>query len=325
MVLKTLLIISIILQLIAAIIAIRLTRTTKYNVAWMLFSFALLMMCMFRLHEFMQVTVGREWRLPPYFMAWAGVITSLCLAVGLFYINKIITSVRRLNYQRKLTERRILNTVLRTEEKERLHFSKELHDGLGPLLSSAKMSLGELSKSCTSQEDAQLIANTSYVIEEAIRSIREISNKLSPHTLNTFGLAKAVGSFINTTLSINAKRGIAIDFRTNLRTECFDPNIEVILYRVIGELVSNSLKHSGATQLTLDMQYADDTITIDYADNGKGFDPEAVIDTGMGLSNITSRIQSLKGTISIESARTQGMHAHISVNVKHTDERAKKL
>ena len=325
MVLKTLLIISIILQLIAAIIAIRLTRATKYNVAWMLFSFALLMMCMFRLHEFMQVTVGREWRLPPYFMAWAGVITSLCLAVGLFYINKIITSVRRLNYQRKLTERRILNTVLRTEEKERLHFSKELHDGLGPLLSSAKMSLGELSKSCTSQEDAQLIANTSYVIEEAIRSIREISNKLSPHTLNTFGLAKAVGSFINTTLSINAKRGIAIDFRTNLRTERFDPNIEVILYRVIGELVATSVKHSGASPLTIVMQYADDTITIDYADNGKGFDPEAVIDTGMGLSNITSRIQSLKGTISIESARTQGMHAHISVNVKHTDERAKKL
>ena len=325
MVLKTLIIISIILQLIAVVIAIRLTRATKYNVAWMLFSFALLMMCMFRLHEFIQVTAGREWQLPPYFMAWIGAVTSLCLAVGLFYINKIITSVRRLNYQRKLTERRILNTVLRTEEKERLHFSKELHDGLGPLLSSARMSLGELSKSCTSEKDAQLIANTSYVIEEAIRSIREISNKLSPHTLNTFGLAKAVGSFINTTLSINSQRGIAIDFRTNLRTERFDPNIEVILYRVIGELISNSLKHSGATQLTLDKQYADDTITIDYTDNGKGFDPEAVIDTGMGLSNITSRIQSLKGAITIESVRTQGMHAHISVNVKHTDERAKKI
>ena len=73
------------------------------------------------------------------------------------------------------------------------------------------------------------------------------------------------------------------------------------------------------------MEDADDAVTVDDADNGKGFVPEAVIDPGMGLSNITSRIQSLKGTISIESARTQGMHAHISVNVKHTDERAKKL
>ena len=59
------------------------------------------------------------------------------------------------------------------------------------------------------------------------------------------------------------------------------------------------MKHSGATLLTLGLTYADDTVTIDYSDNGKGFDTAAVLDTGMGLSNITSRIQSLKGTVEI--------------------------
>lgn len=102
---------------------------------------------------------------------------------------------------------------------------------------------------------------------------------------------------MNKTISINPNRNVEIRFDTNLKTERFDPNVEVILYRVIGELINNSMKHSGATLLTLGLTYADDTVTIDYSDNGKGFDTAAVLDTGMGLSNITSRIQSLKGTV----------------------------
>ena len=112
-----------------------------------------------------------------------------------------------------------------------------------------------------------------------------------------------------------------IRFDTNLKTERFDPNVEVILYRVIGELINNSMKHSGATLLTLGLTYADDTVTIDYSDNGKGFDTAAVLDTGMG----PSRIQSLKGTVEITSERGKGMSAHISVNVGHSDERRQKL
>ena len=325
MILQGLIIISIALQLVAAAVAIRLTRLTKYNISRMLFTLGLVLMCMIRLSEYIYVVGGREWSLPPNFMAWVGVVTSLCFAVGMFYVGKIIYSTRRLNYQRKLTERRILTTVLRTEEKERLNFSKELHDGLGPLLSSARMSLGELAKECRSEQDAELIANTAYVIDEAIRSIREISNKLSPHTLNAFGLARAVSNFVNKTISINPNRNVEIAFDTNLGTERFDPNVEVILYRVIGELINNSMKHSEATRITLAMIHAEEHITIDYSDNGKGFDTAAVLDTGMGLSNITSRIQSLKGTVEITSERTKGMAAHISVNVGHGDERRKKL
>lgn len=325
MILQVLIIISIALQLVATVVAIRLTRVTKYNISWLLFTLGLVLMCMIRLSEYIYVVGGREWHLPPHFMAWVGVVTSLCFAVGMFYVGKIIHSTRRLNYQRKLTERRILTTVLRTEETERLNFSKELHDGLGPLLSSARMSLGELAKNCSSKEDAELIANTTYVIDEAIRSIREISNKLSPHTLNSFGLSRAVSNFVNKTISINPNRNVEIRFDTNLKTERFDPNVEVILYRVIGELINNSMKHSGATLLTLGLTYADDTVTIDYSDNGKGFDTAAVLDTGMGLSNITSRIQSLKGTVEITSERGKGMSAHISVNVGHSDERRQKL
>ena len=112
MILQVLIIISIALQLVAAVVAIRLTRVTKYNISWLLFTLGLVLMCMIRLSEYIYVVGGREWHLPPHFMAWVGVVTSLCFAVGMFYVGKIIHSTRRLNYQRKLTERRILTTVL---------------------------------------------------------------------------------------------------------------------------------------------------------------------------------------------------------------------
>ncbi len=324
MVLQILILVSILLQLVAALVAIRLTRRTKYNISWMLFTLALVLTCFVRLDEYVSLVGGREWALPPHFLAWLGVAISLCLAIGIFYVSKIFDSIRRLEYQRRLTERRILTTVLRTEEKERARLSKELHDGLGPLLSSAKMSLSELARSGR-PEDRELLTGTSYVIDEAIRCLREISNNLSPHTLTSFGLAKALGNFINRSAAINSLKNIKIDFDTNLRTERFDPNVEVILYRVICELITNSIKHSGGDSITLSLKYLDGKIVILYADNGKGFDTEAVLDTGMGLSNITSRIGSLHGEVVIKSERKKGMSAAIIIDTIHVDERDRKL
>jgi signal transduction histidine kinase len=325
MILQILLIISIILQLVAAIIAIKLSRRTKYNISWMLFSLALVFLCFARLAQFIPLVGGREWALPPHFFAWLGVITSLCFAIGIFYVSKIFDYMRRLEYQRRLTERRILTTILRTEEKERARLAKELHDGLGPLLSSAKMSLSELAKTDCAGENRELLDSTSYVIDEAIRCLREISNNLSPHTLTSFGLARALNNFINKSAAINSLKNIKIDFDTNLRTERFDPNVEVILYRVICELITNSIRHSGGDLITLSLLYGDSRLSIHYSDNGKGFDPEAVLDTGMGLANITSRIGSLHGSVDISSERKNGMRADITINLAQADERDRKL
>ena len=91
------------------------------------------------------------------------------------YAHKLFKYIDRLNRQRQLLNKRILTAVLRTEEKSRSRFSKELHDGLGPLLSSAKMSLSALAGERREEERGEIIANTTYVIDEAIRSLREIS------------------------------------------------------------------------------------------------------------------------------------------------------
>lgn len=311
MVLQILLVISIILQLVAAVTAIGLTRVTKYNFSWILFTVALTAMALQRFGEYTQVVGGKELRLPPDFFIWSGAITSLCFAVGVIFVNKIFKYINRLDFQRQLTEKRILNTVLRTEEKERVRFSKELHDGLGPLLSSAKLSLSALAKTPQSDNNGEIIKNTNYVIEEAIRSLKEISNNLSPHILKDFGLARGVSNFINKSLGIH---DIKISFDTNLRGERFDMDIEVILYRVICELINNSIKHSGGTEINLSLIYTDPKITIDYSDNGRGFNTSAMMDVGMGLSNINSRINSLKGDVDIVSQHGAGMHALITID-----------
>ena len=317
--------ISIALMVIAAGVAIRLMSENKYNVSWMLFTLALVVLFFLRIAEYAELVGGEAWRLPKHMLVWFGVIISLCFAVGIFYVNKIFKYIRHLNYQRRLTERRILTTVLRTEEKERTRLSKELHDGLGPLLSSARMSLSELAKIKMDDADKELLTNTENVIEEAIICLRELSNNLSPHTLTTFGLAKALNSFINKASALHASKNIRIDFETNLRTERFDTNVEVILYRIITELITNSLKHSEGTEIALSLTYENNTIRIHYSDNGKGFDPAAVLDTGMGLSNITSRVGSLHGEVDIRSERRKGMTADITINLDKTDERYREI
>ena len=83
------------------------------------------------------------------------------------------------------------------------------------------------------------------------------------------------------------------------------------------ELINNSIKHSGATQINMSLNYDGNVICIDYTDNGRGFNPSAMMDAGMGLSNINSRISSLKGTSEITSSKGKGMRAVIKVGLKN--------
>lgn len=309
MLLKVLLVIAVIIQSVATVYALKLVRATKYNSIWILFIIGFSLLSVERI---IQLLVFSGHAVPRYCFADLGIVISICLSIGVMYAHKLFKYIDRLNYQRRLWNRRILTAVLRTEEKARSSFSKELHDGLGPLLSSAKMSLSALSRD---EEDAarrELLANTTYVIDEAIRSLREISNNLSPHVLNDFGLARGVRNFIDKSAAMHR---VAIRYKTNLRAERFDTDIEVILYRVICELINNSLKHAACTEISLSLSQGNGRLSLDYSDNGRGFDPQAMMDCGMGLSNIASRVHSLNGTFDIRGRKGKGMSAAVRIGV----------
>ena len=310
MLIKILLVISIIVQTLATAYALRLVRATKYNSVWILFivGFSLL-----SVERFVQLLMAGGHYVPRWWFGYLGIVVSVCLSIGVMYAHKLFKYIDRLNRQRQLLNTRILTAVLRTEEKARSRFSKELHDGLGPLLSSARMSLSALSREERSADQREIIDNTTYVIDEAIRSLREISNNLSPHVLNDFGLARGVQNFIDKSAAMHDAK---IRFTTNLRTERYDTDIEVILYRVICELINNSLKHAACTSINLSLSQNGSELALDYTDDGRGFNPQAMMDCGMGLSNISSRINSLGGTFGISSAKGKGMRAAIRVNTQ---------
>lgn len=306
MLIKILLVLSILIQSVATVYALRLVRATKYNSVWILFIVGFSLLSVERLVQLL-MACGVE-VIPRWWFAYLGIVVSVCLSIGVMYAHKLFKYIARLNRQRQTMNRRILTAVLRTEEKARSRFSKELHDGLGPLLSSAKMSLSALAREERTPEQREIIDNTTYVIEEAIRSLREISNNLSPHVLNDFGLARGVQHFIDRSAAMH---NVKIRFTTNLRTERYDTDVEVILYRVICELINNSLKHAACTTVNLSLSQTGTQLVLDYSDNGRGFDPQAMMDCGMGLSNIASRINSLGGSFGIASSKGKGMRASV--------------
>ena len=310
MTIKILLYLAIIVQFVAMYYAVRLVRATKYNSIWILFIIGFMVLAVQRV---LQLWMSYGHPVPMEASVWFDIVVSICVSVGIVMLDRLFDYIDRLNRHRQLIDKRILTAVLRTEEKSRATFSKELHDGLGPLLSSAKISLSALSRTEMDQERKEIFDNTLYVVEEALRSLREISNNLSPHVLSDFGLARGIRNFIDRSQALH---NVKLSFATNLRGERYNTDIEVILYRVACELVTNSLKHSGCSEIRLTLSATGDILELQYSDNGRGFNPQAMMDCGMGLSNISSRINSLNGEFDIRSSKGKGMTATVQVNVR---------
>lgn len=306
---EILVVVAIVMQSIAVVIALFLVNHTKYRVLWISCILGLLMLIT---EQAMQLRNLDSVTTTELVLAWIDIVVSICFSASVLFARFLVNHVDRMTYHRRILEKRLMTAVLRTEERSRAELSRDLHDGLGPLLSSAKMSLSALSRADLSQQDRQTLNNTAKVIDEAIRSLREISNNLSPHVLNNFGLVRGIRNFIDRVASMHP---VNIDFRTPLRTERFDSNIEVIIYRVLCELINNSLKHSQCKSIAIELMLDDENIVLNYRDDGCGFSLQDVADSGMGLSNIRSRISSLGGVITIESAPNEGMSANIRVRL----------
>lgn len=315
MTLKIALIISIILQFGAAIIALSLTKRTKTNIAWWLISFGFLLMAIRRVFELLQVLDKETSFITGMLSTWTGVLISMLMLSSLIFIKRIFNIQKRMEDLRKENESRILSAIVRTEENERLNFSKELHDGLGPLLSSVKMAISASRRNENPEINEEVMVNAGKLIDESITSLKEISNKLSPHVLNNFGLKKALKSFISR-LPIIENPTINLD--TNIEDRRFHYNVEVILYRVICELISNSLKHSKARNVYITLMADEQSVSLDYLDDGIGFDSEILelSEKGMGFANIRSRIKSLNGTFEIYTKQDEGVRVNITIGLE---------
>jgi len=309
------LIVSIVLQIVATIVVISLIKVTRFNVSWILLSIGFIFMAIRRLIEFLPFMEVELSRFVISINNWLGILISVLIVVGVFYIKKIFEDLQKAEEARLIMEKRVLNAVINTEESERKRFAKDLHDGLGPLLSSVKMSFSAIEGKDDHSDQKAILSSAKQAINEAISSLKEISNNLSPHILDNFGLASAIRSFTN---KIDQTGKIKIEFRSNIHEKRYPGNTEVILYRAICELINNTLKHSKAKKILISLDEEDGKLKVLYQDDGKGFDYNLVLlneTGGMGLPNIRSRINSINGNFAVDSLPGEGVVVTIEVGV----------
>lgn len=307
------LIISIVLQIIAASIALRFMKLTKYRLSWILLSLSFVFMAVrkiIQLNEFFKGTPSYTWQMID---EWIGVLISFLIIVGVVLIREIFYSLKRAEIDRLKTERRVINAIINTEENEKKRFAKDLHDGLGPLLSTVKMSLSALVDKIKDPHGQEILKNTNHVVNEAISTIKEVSNNLSPHVLSNFGLSSAINAFTN---KINQTKVLEIDFKSNMQNQRLENDKEVVIYRAVCELINNSILHSGAARIEIELNKHEKFITLQFYDNGRGFDTSRLggeDNKGMGISNIETRVKSIEGVFILESTPGKGTSALIKV------------
>ncbi|GAB4305696.1 MAG: hypothetical protein Kow0068_26670 [Marinilabiliales bacterium] len=305
---------SIILQIFSAVVAVSLIKKSKYNISWVLLSFALIFMSIRRVIELLTFLHDNNQFSEINLNNIIGVIISIIIAIAMVYVKKIFIFLRKIDTLRNESEKKILSAIIRTEENERNRFSKDLHDGLGPLLSSIKMALFSVDKTKLDKDNSELIDICKNAINQSIKSIKEISNNLSPHILENFGIISAINDF---TKKISSD--ILIEINSDLDNTRFKYNIEIVLYRIICELINNTIKHASAQKINIDIYLENDILNCYYFDNGIGCDINKLSDNnvGMGLSNIKSRLKSVNGTIEIESSKNNGMHVYIKIPINN--------
>lgn len=195
--------------------------------------------------------------------------------------------------------------VMEAEENERRRIATELHDGVGQMMSAARMNLSTWEKDIRLQDDTQQSRFEKIVslVDESCKEVRAVSHSMMPNALLKRGLAAAVRDFID---KIDTQI-IKVQLHAEGLNERLDNTTESMLYRIIQECVNNVVKHSRASHLDISLIKEPDGISLSIEDNGVGFDSKATdMLEGIGLKNIASRVQFLKGTIDIDSAPGKG-------------------
>jgi signal transduction histidine kinase len=233
-----------------------------------------------------------------------GTIGMLVLTVGLVIF--IIMHQRRVQrFQQKLQQMEIeqqkmmLNASIKMQEEERQRLAADLHDDAGPLLATARLYLNENLVNQDKVNQLQSIFQARQIIDDTIQLIRNISHDLMPPTLKNFGLESAIND-----LFINASQRFH-DYKERMK-----PEKELIVFRIVQELINNILKHSNSSFIHLTQNVHAEKFYLRLHHDGRGivqadFEKLNKSNIGLGLKNISSRIRLLQGDILFEKDISQ--------------------
>ena len=227
-------------------------------------------------------------------------VLAILIFVTIYYRNQLKLKTEN---QRKLAEEQLLRlkNVVEAEEKERTRIARELHDGVGHLISAAKMHVESIQQE---ESEKELIINALKILDDAAIETRNISHNLMPSSLSELGLVSAIRELSR---RINKAGGLQIQF--NCDTSFNEPDIthSTAIYRILQEVLNNMIKHSGATAIQITLSQTIQHIQLLVTDNGIGFQVSEINNSeGIGWSNIFARAAVIKGELEITSAPQKG-------------------
>lgn len=245
--------------------------------------------------------------------------------LGAFLLIGIISILSYLNYKnrQKISQQRILEletekqlsatqALLQGQEDERSRMAKELHDGLGGLLSGVKLNLNNMQKKLIiTEEDGAAFEKSIHLLDESISELRRVAHNLMPESILKFGLDGAISEFLQSMKNEN----LNIIYQSYHIENGLGKQLDISVYRIIQELVNNAIKHSDATEILVQVRKDEDLLALDVEDNGKGFEVESTEkEKGMGLTGIKSRVNYWKGKLDIDSGEA-GTAVHVEIPV----------
>ena len=244
---------------------------------------------------------------------WIGIL------IAIFIISIVLVYLMYSRYQ--LKQKQLLDDLLlkeqekkhkaifEAEEKERIRIARDLHDGVGQLLSAAKMNLTVMQQEISHTQSNTHLLNAMNILDESVKEVRTVSHNMVPNALIKQGLAGAVREFIHR-IGGNIKIELeVVGFNNRLNS-----TTETVLFRVLQELVNNIIKHANANKIVIQLIEHETYISMILEDNGVGFDTKKIEQfTGIGLKNIITRISYINGTVDFDSTIGRGTTVIIEV------------
>lgn len=237
-----------------------------------------------------------------------GLMLSVLLAVMLSFRKKN-QHRRAMEALRQEQQNQLIEAAIRSEEEERHRIAETLHDEVGAILSSAKLHLLGIKQQTLDEKDTKLHEKGAGLLNDGIKRIRGISHNLHSNILKEFGFNEAVIHFLS-----QVTGGSMIETSTNLdeRYKGNKQEHDMSLYRIIQELLNNTIKYAGATSLTITSELFSDNLSIRITHNGNGLSQEefetfSFRKEGLGLKNIRNRILLLKGQVSFSKTQEQSV------------------
>jgi len=225
--------------------------------------------------------------------------------------NDMASRLKKQNEELEEEKTKRVSSLIDGQEIERQRLSRDLHDSLGQSILAVKIKL-EQAKNASAEKNQQIIFETRELLKNTIQEIRNISNNLMPPVLEAFGIEHGLKNLCKDTTE---NTGIKISFTTENIPVSLDPRLQIYLYRISQEAINNITKHSSATLASVKISFCRDCISLNIADNGKGFEVQKNTGNGNGIMNMKERVQLLRGECKILSSPGKGTRINIEIPV----------